>query len=116
MTDDPKLSREAKEAFQSVDHFQEYIFIPCIVFFELVYLIEKRRITVDFDMFLQLVSSSQNYRIEPLCLPIIEKSRQISRQSVADPWDRLIVATALHLNLPLVTHDRSLRKIGLKVI
>ena len=116
MTDDPKLSREAKEVFKSVDDSQEHIFIPCIVFFELVHLIEKRRITADFDMFLQLVSSSQNYRIEPLCLPIIEKSRQISRQSVADPWDRLIVATALHLNLPLVTQDRALRKIGLKVI
>lgn len=116
MTDDPKLSREAKEIFQRVDDFQECVFIPCIVFFELLYLVEKRKIAVNFDMFLELISSSNNYRVEPLCLPIIEKSKQIPRKRVADPWDRLIIATSLHLNLPLITHDRSLRRLGLRVI
>src|SRR5713226_459925 len=115
MTDDPKLSREAKEIFQRADNAEEIVFIPCIVFFELVYLIEKRKIAADFDAFLRLVSSSGNYKIEPLCLPIIEKSRQIPRESVADPWDRLIVATSIHLNLPLITRDKSLRRIGLTV-
>lgn len=116
MTDDPKLSIEAKKIFQRVDDFQEIIYIPCIVLFELIYLIEKRRIVADFDMFLELLSSSTNYKIEPLCLPIINKSRQISRGSVADPWDRLIAATSIHLDLPLISCDRSLTKLGLRVI
>ncbi|MBI3584469.1 MAG: type II toxin-antitoxin system VapC family toxin [Nitrospinae bacterium] len=116
MTDDPKLSEQAKKAFQKVDNFQDTIFIPCIVFFELVYLIEKRKITADFDIFFRLVSSAKNYKIEPLCLPIIDKSRQISKESIADPWDRLIVATSLHLNLPLITRDMSIRKLGLKIV
>lgn len=80
MTDDPKLSIEAKEIFQKVDNFQDYIFIPCIVFFELLYLIEKKRIRVDFEGFLAIISSAKNYRIEPLCLPIIEKSKRIPRK------------------------------------
>ena len=63
-------------------------------------------------MFLALVSSSRNYRVEPLDLPIIEKCKSISREKVADPWDRLITATAMHLNLPLITKDENLRKIG----
>jgi len=116
MSDDPKLSREAKEIFQRADKAEELVFIPCIVFFELVYLTEKRRISADFDRFLDLVSSSENYRIEPLCLPIIEKSRQIPRESVPDPWDRLIAATSLHLNLPLITRDKSIGRIGLQII
>lgn len=116
MTDDPGLSVEAKGVFQKVDNFQDYIFIPCIVFFELLYLIEKKKIAAGFDIFLAMVSSSKNYRIEPLCLPIIEKSRRISRERVADPWDRLIAATSMHLNLPLITRDKNLRKIGLEVI
>lgn len=116
MTSDPRLSAEAKEIFRKADDSQEYVFSPCIVFFELVYLFEKKRMTGDFDRFLGLVSSSQNYRIEPLCLPIIQKSRQISRESVADPWDRLIVATSLHLNLPLIARDKALRKIGVRVV
>ncbi len=111
MSDDPKLSQKVKRIFS-----EEYIFIPCIVFFELLYLVEKKKIAVDFDSFLAMISSSENYKIEPLCLPIIKKSRRIPREKVADPWDRLIVATSIHLNFPLITRDKSLRKIGLEVI
>jgi PIN domain nuclease of toxin-antitoxin system len=116
MTDDPELSTKAKVIFQKVDNFQDYIFIPCIVFFELLYLIEKKRIVADFDSFLATVSSSKNYRIEPLCLPIIEKCKRIPRERVADPWDRLIAATSMHLDFPLITRDKTLREIGLEVI
>jgi len=116
MTDEPKLSRKAKRIFQKVDNIQEYIFIPCIIFFELLYLIEKKKIAGDFDRFLAMVSSSKNYKIEPLCLPIIEKSRKIPRERIADPWDRLIAAPSVHLNLPLIPRDESLRKIGLEIV
>lgn len=111
MRDDPRLSFEAKRIFN-----EHYIFIPCIVLFELVYLIEKKRIAADLDGFLNSISSSKNYRIEPMCLPIIEKSRRIPRERVTDPWDRLIAATSMHLNFPLISRDESLREIGLEVI
>lgn len=116
LTDDPNLPVRAKAIFRKVDNFQETVFIPCIVFFELCYLIEKKRITLDFDQFVRLVSCSTNYKIEPLCLPIIEKSRRISRSDVPDPWDRLIVATSLHLNLPLITRDKSFKNIEIDII
>jgi len=116
MTNDPKLSREAKAVFQKVDNSKDSIFIPCIVFFELLYLIEKKKVVVDFDSFLVMMSSSKNYKIEPLCLPIIEKSKRIPREKVADPWDRLIAATSMHLNFPLITGDKGLKEIGVEVI
>jgi PIN domain nuclease of toxin-antitoxin system len=117
MADDPKLSREAKRLFQRTDSGLDYIHIPCIVFFELLYLAEKKKpINVDFDNFVEMVSSSRNYKVEPLCLPIIEKSRTIPRGKIPDPWDRLIAATSLHLRLPLITRDRSLRKMGFDTI
>ena len=116
MTDDKRLSVEAKKIFREVDNFQDYIFIPCIVFFELLYLTEKKKIDADFDSFIDMVSSSENYQIEPLCLPIIEMSRTIPRASVRDPWDRIIAATSMHLNTPLITRDESMGKIGLEVI
>jgi len=111
MTENPKLSKEARRILS-----EEHIVIPCIIFFELVYLIEKKKIPVDFDSFLLMVASSKNYRIEPICLPIIEKSRLIPKEIVVDPWDRLIVATSIHLKFPLITRDESLGKIGLDVI
>ena len=115
LTDDPKLSATAKRTFEWADIFQDYIYIPCIVFFELLYLIKKKKIDVDFDSFIKLVSSSKNYRVEPLGLPIIENSRKIHKK-VVDPWDRLIAATSMHLNAPLISKDRLLRGIGLEVI
>lgn len=116
MTEDPRLSVEAKMAFQKADEGEENIFIPCITFFELLYLTEKRKLAIDFENFVSMVSSATNYRVEPLCLPIIEQSRTIPREQVKDPWDRLIAATSLHLGFPLITRDSSLRKIGLKTV
>jgi len=116
MADDPKLSKEAKRVFQEVDSGSDYIYIPCIVFFELMYLVEKKKIEIEFNDFVNLTLSSKNYKVEPLCLPIIEKSRTIPRRKIPDPWDRLIIATSLHLRLPLITRDRSLRKMGFDTI
>jgi len=116
LTDDPKLSIKAKKVFEKVDSFQDDISIPCIVFFELLYLIEKNKIAVDFDSLISMVSSSKNYRIVPLCLPIIENSRKIKREKVADPWDRLIAATSMHLNFPLISKDESLKDIGIDIV
>jgi len=116
MSNDPKLSENAKEIFVKIDDSEDYIVIPCIVFFELLYLIEKKKIDFDFDKFIEFISSSKNYKVEPLCIPIIRKSREIPREKVNDPWDRLISATALHLNIPLITKDSVIRKIGIEVI
>lgn len=116
MIDDPDLSTKARQIFKEVDSGQDHIFIPCIVFFEVLYLIEKRKILIDFDRFIEMVLSSWNYRVEPLCLPIIERSSMIPRERISDPWDRLIAATSLYLGIPLITRDRYLHRIGLKII
>ncbi len=116
MTNNPKLSPKVKTIFQKTDNAFDTIYIPCIVFFELLYLSEKKKIEVDFKGFISIMASSRNYRIEPLCLPIIEKSSTISRKDVSDPWDRLIAGTSLHLGFPLITRDKALHKIGLRTV
>jgi len=116
MTADPRLSKNAKRIFRKVDNGQDSVVIPCVVFFELLYLIEKKKLDIDLDDFIALVSMSGNYKVEPLCLPIIEISRRIPREKVSDPWDRLIAATSIHLSFPLITRDKTLKKIGLKVV
>ena len=40
----------------------------------------------------------------------------IPRKKVPDPWDRLIAATAMHLNLPLISRDPALRNIGIEIV
>ena len=116
MTNDANLSNKEKNIFLKADNAQVYIIIPCIVLFELLYLTEKKKVIVNFGNFLTKLSLSKNYKIEPMCLPVIEKSRLIPRKKVADPWDRLIAATSMYLNLPLITKDKKLQNIGLNTI
>ena len=116
LTGDSKISPTVKGIFLDADNLKSTIVIPCIVFFELLYLTEKKKIQVDFGFFIRMIRFSENYKVEPLCLPIIEKCRTISRERVADPWDRLIAATSLHLKLPLLSKDANLQNIGLEVV
>jgi PIN domain nuclease of toxin-antitoxin system len=115
-TNSTNLSTKAKKTFQRAESGEDTIYIPCIVFFELLYLVEKRKTVVDFEGFISLISSASNYQVEPLCLPIINKTKLISRDVISDPWDRLIAATSLHLGYPLISKDETLRKAGLELI
>ena len=90
VTNDPKLSARARGVFRNADQGKEYIHIPCIIFFELLYLVERNKSEVDFDGFITDFSCASNYGIEPICLPIIEMCRNIPREMIKDPWDRLI--------------------------
>lgn len=119
LTNDPKLSSRARRAFQDADVGRDHIIVPCILLFELLYLVEKQKIPFDFHGFVSTLHRTKNYRIEPLCLPIIERSLGIPRDRVKDPWDRLIAATAMYREFPLISQDRSLQSLrlkGLKVI
>ena len=50
---------------------------------------------------------------EPITLDIAAVFRQIPRDALGDPWDRFITATAMALDLPLITRDRRIRESGL---
>lgn len=49
----------------------------------------------------------------PIDVDVADAFVGIDRVLVADPWDRLIVATALALGVPLVTRDEAIRACGL---
>lgn len=116
MTSDPKLSAAARAVFRDADNGKETIHIPCIVLFELTYLVEKKKVQLDIGAVISKVQISSNYHIEPMCAPIVQQSRAVPRNKVPDPWDRLIAATSIHLALPLVTRDRALRNLGIKTV
>ena len=45
--------------------------------------------------------------------PIFDAYKAVPRSVLTDPWDRLIVSTAIAFRLPLVTSDRPITKSGL---
>jgi PIN domain nuclease of toxin-antitoxin system len=114
ITSDAKLSRKAKAVFDRVDAAQEVMFVPCIVLYEVLSLVEKKKIEVDFGAFLRRLSSASQYRIETLCAPVIQACLKLPREKVSDPSDRLIAATSLHLGYTLITRDDLLRHLYLE--
>jgi PIN domain nuclease of toxin-antitoxin system len=59
------------------------------------------------------LSSSDAVTFEPVTVDVADAATNIARTSVADPWDRLIVATSMALGVPLVTKDSAIRASGL---
>ena len=114
LTGDPRLSAEARRVFRDADQGRETVYIPCILLFELSYLFEKKRVAVDIGNVISMLRTSGNYRVEPMCVPVIQRSLSLSRVAVPDPWDRLIAGTAIHLGLPLITRDQALQDSGIK--
>lgn len=109
----PALSAAAKSYMDQVAASGGHIFIPTISLVEIIYLEEKGRLGTNV---LPRINSA--IRMPNGVLKITELSHQaaislsqISRSIVADMPDRIISATALHLNLPLITKDGNIRKL-----
>lgn len=95
-----------REILEATDRGEHRIIIPAIVLMEIMYLFEKRRITKSILDIETLLSTSINYRFEPLTLDILKTASTI--QDVPELHDRLIAATASYLNIPLLTNDPDL--------
>ena len=57
--------------------------------------------------------SSEKVTLEPVTLDVADAAMGFARAVLPDPWDRLIVATALALQAPLVSRDRAIARSGL---
>ncbi|MGH9751499.1 MAG: type II toxin-antitoxin system VapC family toxin, partial [Blastocatellia bacterium] len=85
---------------------------------EIIYLIEKGRFP---QALLQRIVGALNdprRELKPALLDenVAQAVQQIPRQVVPDMPDRIIAATALHLNLPLVTADHKIQAAGIQTI
>lgn len=93
-------------------------YISAISLVEVVYLVERGRIAADaFDRFVrELEQDNPAFIVIPLDSHIASVLRGIPRNLVPEMPDRIIAATALHLGLPLITHDRQLQAAGIQTI
>ncbi len=57
--------------------------------------------------------SSEKVTLEPVTLDVAKAAVGFARAVLPDPWDRLIVATVLALQAPLVSRDRAIARSGL---
>jgi len=110
--DPSKLSAKATTAINDTDSD----LIMCdISIWEIAMLIQKNRLIVDStaSKFIDLVLQARNFRIQKITPAIAELSINFGQEINNDPADRLISATSILLNAPLVTADQNLRDFSL---
>lgn len=111
---DARLSIDAQTIFQQADTGAVEIYIPSIVLVEAVYLAEKKRIDeVLIEETLTLFTRfDYPYRLAVLDVETVQALRVINRSDIPDMPDRIIVATAYQLGLPLISRDKRIANAG----
>jgi PIN domain nuclease of toxin-antitoxin system len=110
---DQRLSTSAQIFISSALQQGQLLSVPAISIVEIIYLEEKNKIPQGFITWLLGSLQSLPFVIVPLDINIIQVIRQIPRTLVPEMPDRVIVATALALGVPLVTKDPTIRQCGL---
>ena len=110
--DPEKLTAKAKKAIK--DHHNELI-ISDISFWEISMMIKKGRIEIDSSSseFTKLLIQARNYHVQEITPEIAELSVNFGTEINKDPADRLISATSILHNAPIVTADINLREVSI---
>jgi PIN domain nuclease of toxin-antitoxin system len=114
---DPRMSAIARAVFDDAAAVCEQIAISSITLVEVVYLIEKRKIDPDtFRRILDLLDMNELFREFPVDRSLLPELGSIPRSDVPDMPDRIIAATALQLNVPLISRDGQIRSSSVQTI
>jgi len=118
LEDSPRLGAAANQIFDECDRGEIVIYIPTVCLVEIVYLQERGRISPDLRTQLdaELLTGTSGLVIFDLTVEVVNALAMIPPASVPDMPDRIIAATALHLNLPLITRDSRMPLTGLNLI
>lgn len=78
-------------------------------FLDLRYLVDSGRLSEQVFADARSIVDGDAFTVVPLDLRVLDKMKEIPREKVPDPFDRIIAATALTLDLPLVSADEDIQ-------
>lgn len=107
-----KLSTAAADTIQNAHEMKEGIALSCASLYELVWLLERRRLIASEGWSEFLNALQHKLKILPIDENIAIEAARIQSPFHGDPMDRLIVATALASNRTLVTADKAILSSG----
>jgi PIN domain nuclease of toxin-antitoxin system len=109
--DDPRLSPAARTAFEQATQEGETIGVSAISLVEIVYLVEKGRIQAGTtERLLATFDDPDSLLIEmPVDREIVQAMLNIPWSQIPEMPDRIIAATALANNVPLISRDSKIQ-------
>jgi PIN domain nuclease of toxin-antitoxin system len=114
----PELSSVARTAIEDAIRDSRDVYVSAISLIETVYLVERRRIPPAALQRLRaaLADPNSGLFIAAVDADVANALENVSRDAVPDMPDRIIAATALRLELPLVTCDRRIQSAGIQTM
>lgn len=106
----PGLSRAQRETLDNLPADARPV-ISDISLWEFATLVDLGRIRIDGSVedWLRIAASPATVRVQPITSAIVAEMNRLPASFHRDPADRLIMATARFLKLPLATKDRKIR-------
>jgi PIN domain nuclease of toxin-antitoxin system len=110
MLDGSLPRRSAKAARQLAEAITAHrVFVSIGSFLDLRYLVDAGRFPVDVLQKAEEVVQREAFSVVSLDLAVHHAMAKVSREQVPDPFDRIIAATAVLADLPLLTADERIR-------
>ncbi|MFZ0803954.1 MAG: PIN domain-containing protein [Terriglobales bacterium] len=115
---DKRLSATADAFIKEAATTRRKIAISTITLAEVVYLIEKNRLPPSaYDELTQALADPEHVFTEAaLTAAIVQAMRQVSRAEVPDMPDRMVAATAVYFDVPVISRDSRIRAASLRTI
>ena len=116
--DDARLSAAAGTFISEAATARRKIAISTISLAEVVYLIEKNRLPLSaYEELTQALSDPEHVFTEAVfTAAIVQAMRQVSRAEVSDLPDRVVAATAVYFDVPVISRDKRIRAANLKTV
>lgn len=113
-----RLSSHAKAFIEQAEQNGDVIAVSTITLVEIVYLIEKGRIPPQhFSDLAALLSTTDSIFLEqPIDLNIVRSLTRVDVAQIPEMSDRIIAATALHLNVPVISKDNKINLSSIQTI
>ena len=108
---DSRLSARAKEFIDEAAADGRSIDISPISLAEIVYLVEKGRITASALENLRNALDNPNHVFQeaPFTRDVVTAMRKVARDEVPDMPDRIVAATAVYFGVPVISRDGRIR-------
>ncbi len=115
---DPRLSTVAKAFIDEAAAERRKIVLSPISLAEVIYLTEKNRIPASAfgELAAALSNANHVFAEAPFTVQVVQTMQQVSRDAVPDMPDRIVAATALYLNVPLLSRDARIRASNVQTI